>query len=104
MYPQISKKNAQIKKLKSDIKTVLTLSEDVTRRLHGDAAKQQTNHSEEHRERRGQLQEEIATVKKKLQEVELSNRNKEQDLRKVGGWVGGGSQSRLYYRLFSVCM
>lgn len=82
-FVQLSKKNAEIKRLKSNIKSVVNLAEDRNRRVKVDAHNQQMQDKQAHDTKANKLREEIATLKKKLQDNTAEHREKEQSLRKV---------------------
>lgn len=79
----MAKRNAQIKQLKSSIKTVIDLSEDAKHRTQVSVRRQQEEQQKTHDAAAGKLREDIATLRKKLQEEVANNREKEQGLRKV---------------------
>ena len=79
----MAKRNAQIKQLKSSIKTVIDLAEDAKHRTQASASKQQEEQQKLHDAVAGKLSEDIATLRKDLQEKATSNKEKEQGLRKV---------------------
>ena len=79
----MAKRNAQIKQLKSSIKTVINLAEDAKRRTQANASKQQDEDQKTNDAVAHKLSENIATLSKSLQEKVTSNREKEQVLRKV---------------------
>ncbi len=91
---QITKKNAEIKRLKSTIKGVVNLAEDRNRRVKVDAHNQQMQDNQNHESKVGKLQEEIALLTKKLQDMTAENREKEQNLRKVQ-YTGRGPQEKV---------
>ena len=80
---QLSTKNAEIKRLKSNIRSVVNLAEDRNRRVKVDAHNQQMQDKQAHESKANKLKEEIATLKKKLQDQTAEHREKEQELRKV---------------------
>lgn len=80
---QLTKKNNELKRLKSTIKGVVNLAEDRNRRVKVDAHNQQVDDKQVHESKTKILKEEISTVKKKLQDQTAEHREKEQVLRKV---------------------
>ena len=80
---QITKKNAEIKRLKSSIKGVVNLAEDRNRRVKVDAHNQQMQDKQSHDSKASALKEEISVLTKKLQDLTAENGDKEQSLRKV---------------------
>ena len=80
----MSEKNAQIKQLHSSIKTVAELAQDSTRKMRAEVQKQRSQAETAHSNAKGKLEEEIATLKKQLQEAVAENKHKEQEMRKVG--------------------
>jgi len=73
----------EIKRLKSTIKGVENLSEDRNRKVKSDAQTQQRHDQQTHESRMNKLKEDVALLKKKLQEKIAEHREKEQALRKV---------------------
>ena len=80
---QLTKKNNELKRLKSTIKGVVNLAEDRNRRVKVDAHNQQVDDKQVHESKAKALKEEISTVRKKLQDQTAEHREKEQVLRKV---------------------
>lgn len=79
----MSHRNAQIKRLETDIKAVKRLAEESSRRVRSEASKQLALSQSVHEEKRSQIQESIATLSKQLQERVMNDGEKELELRKV---------------------
>ena len=62
---------------------MINLAEDANRRVRADASKQMAQDEMAHEGKATKLKEDITTLKKSLQEMVASNREKEQELRKV---------------------
>lgn len=69
--------------MKSNIKSVVNLAEDRNRRVKVDAHNQQMQDKQTHDAKVNKLKEEIAVLKKKLQDQKGDHKEKEQGLRKV---------------------
>jgi phage host-nuclease inhibitor protein Gam len=79
----LAKKNTEIKRLKSNIRSVVNLSEDRNRRVKVDSHNQKMQDDQLHEAKANKLKDEIAAVKKKLQDRTADHKEKEQTLRKV---------------------
>ena len=80
---QVSEKNAHIKRLRADIKTVAEAAQESNRRTNTEAEKQQSEAQKAHAASKAKLEEEISTLKRQLQEIVAENKEREQDMRKV---------------------
>lgn len=100
----MSEKNAHIKRLCADIKTVAEAAQESNRRTNAEAEKQQSEAQRAHATSKAKLEEEISTLKRQLQETEAENKEREQDMRKVrvenniGGFTGNW-----YFKLPTFC-
>lgn len=79
----MSEKNAHIKRLCADIKTVAEAAQESNRRTNAEAEKQQSEAQRAHATSKAKLEEEISTLKRQLQEIVAENKEREQDMRKV---------------------
>ena len=79
----MSQRNAQIKRLETDIKTVKKLAEKSSKSVRSEASSQLASSKTTHEEKRDLLQESITTHGKQLQETATSNRESELEMRKV---------------------
>lgn len=80
---QIEKRKSSIKRVQADIRTVHQLAEETQRRIREDATTHQSQDLETHKTKKTALEEEVAALKKSLQETTANNRETEQKLRKV---------------------
>ena len=80
---QIAAKTLQLKRLKSDIQSVVRLAQEGNRRVHEEASKQMSEDQASYDLTKQQLTQEVAALKKAYQDMVDANRDKEQMLRKV---------------------
>ena len=80
---QVYQKKSQIKQLHTDIKTVANMARDSNRRIRTEAERKSTQTKTTHTTVKAKLEEEISTLKKKLQDILTENKEREQDMRKV---------------------
>ena len=69
--------------MQTDILTVHQLAEETQRRIREESDNLETHHVNTHKTNRTQLEEQVASLKKTLQETTIANREEEQKLRKV---------------------
>ncbi len=80
---QVSLKNDEIKRLKANIKTIINLAEDSNQKIQTEVASKQSMEMASFESRKGVLEEGIASLSKRHQELLKDHREKEQELRKV---------------------
>lgn len=80
---QVEQKNAEIKRLKSNIKALINLADDANRRVKANAHSQEATDKKNHETKTTKLAEDTTAMKKKLAEMVAENKEKEQSLRKV---------------------
>eukprot|EP00731_Ephydatia_muelleri_P022988 Em0015g571a len=93
---EIAAKTLQLKRLKSDIQSVVRLAQEGNRRVHEEASKQMSEDQASYDLTKQQLTQEVAALKKAYQDMVDANRDKEQMLRKrafkreteVENWIG----------------
>ena len=80
---QVTAKTLQLKRLKSDIQTVVRLAQEGNRRVQEEATKQMTVDQSSYEVTKQQLTQDITALRKTYQDLVDANRDKEQTLRKV---------------------
>ena len=87
---QVATKTQQLKRIKSDIQSVVRLAQDGNRRVQEEAAKQMATDQGSFDATKQRLTQDIAALRKTYQDLVDANRDKEQTLRKVRNIIKGG--------------